>query len=524
MVSSVNAYRLAPRFFVLIALLLVLPRLCAAQDALPPVEGDDPSRYLADRLTEHLGAMDWGSGRVAILVEDGEVPLKIFGRNESAFMEPSALMQIVTASAALTLLGPDFRFKTELGYSGQIEKHKLTGNILVRGNGDPSIPDLLIKDPDDSWTLFDRWIKLLRKQGIKEVQGLVIGDGRAFDSKWQAPGWPMDQLGSASLPSVSALNFNQNCVDFFWHKGRKAGKNAEFAIFPVLPKYIYVASSVRLADQPRAGRRYERVRDGNLISAFGELPLKTEAHDRAAVEDPARFFAEAFKARLGERGIEVKGAANSASALSPGEISEQLTIVDTQPSPPLSLILSQMMRYDLALNAEVLFKTMGLKKSGVLGSFQTGTDAVEDFLTNLHLPGASRVIIDGSGRSSLNRLTALQITQILRRMLRSGEGPVFESLFPRAWDDGSLADRFRPVNLDDGKDKKSKKKTPKPAPKEAPAIWAKAGSSPNAECLAGWVRSRTGQRLVFAFIVNGSKAPQDILRRQLDELALDLTR
>ena len=50
-------------------------------------------------------------------------------------------MKLVTTAAALELLGPDYTFKTTVGYTGKLNKRfgTLKGNIIIHGGGDPAL-------------------------------------------------------------------------------------------------------------------------------------------------------------------------------------------------------------------------------------------------------------------------------------------------------------------------------------------------------------------------------------------------
>lgn len=536
----------------------------AAKDPTPALAfGETSYQRLGERFADLLSDMDWADGTVSILVQDADVPVKVFGLNEATPMEPGGIIQIATAAAALNRLGPDFRFTTTLGISGSVVKHELAGSVVIRGDGDPTLSALFLKDPlDDGYDQLDRWAKLIRKQKIRKITGTIIGDDRAFDGEWQAPGWPLARLGDPDLPSVSALNFNHNCVDIFWQKTKKIGASAECEIFPNLPKYVFLANKVKIEANAPLARQYSRERDSNVLAITGSLSPKTEAHDRAAIEDPARFFAETLKERLiSEYDVEVPGAAVSANKLSPAEIPQNVQVLGTIQSPPLVQILSDMMRYDLTLNAEVVFKTLGCKAGAKQGSFAAGADAVRAFIDDLHLPGSVWSFADGSGRSRIDRISPAQLLGLMRSMARQERGREFALLFPRAWEEGTLKDRFKPLKIelpqtldgeDAGKDQQDKAAADKKAGEEekekkkkelelarqrakeaekeeakesktAPQIWAKSGSAEGAESLAGYVNTRFGRRLAFAIMVNGSRLPREVLRAQIDALVLRLT-
>ena len=64
---------------------------------------------------------------------------KIFSLNPQYGLAPASTQKIFTAIAALSLLGEDFSYKTEIGYSGNINNGILNGDIIIKGYGDPTL-------------------------------------------------------------------------------------------------------------------------------------------------------------------------------------------------------------------------------------------------------------------------------------------------------------------------------------------------------------------------------------------------
>src|SRR6185369_6237359 len=62
----------------------------------------------------------------------------VFDKNSQVGLAPASTQKIITATTAFGLLGKDYRYKTELGYDGKIEKGVLKGNLYIIGNGDPT--------------------------------------------------------------------------------------------------------------------------------------------------------------------------------------------------------------------------------------------------------------------------------------------------------------------------------------------------------------------------------------------------
>ncbi len=81
---------------------------------------------------------------------------------------PASVMKLITTSAAIELLGPDYTFKTSIGYTGKISKffNILNGDIVIKGGGDPSLGSENFTDHYAGFT--DRWIAGIRKLQIRD--------------------------------------------------------------------------------------------------------------------------------------------------------------------------------------------------------------------------------------------------------------------------------------------------------------------------------------------------------------------
>ncbi len=491
---------------------------------------DNSFTALGARLEESIAQMDWGKGEVSLAVGDAALPINILSVDSSKPLLPGSAMQLLTAAAALDLLGPDFKFATELQLAGTQEKEIFKGSLIVRGGGDPTLSHRYAAPHDDPWDTFDRWAKLLKQRGIHTVEGGVIGDARLFDDQWLAPGWPDELRGMPGLPSVGALNFNHNCVEVDWQAESRIGDLAKYKVFPLIEKYTsYFSSTVRISENPNANRKYSRVPDGNLISASGELPAGASAREFAAIDDPGRYFAEAFKFRLQQQKISISG--NAASTARPGAgTSEGDVTLDVYFSPPLREILKFMLWHDSALEAEVLLKTFGSRATGgrERGGFSNGAAALNDWLDRQRQRDNLRVIADGSGRSSVDRISAGELVSVLRAIRQRELGKEFDNLLPQAGQ-GVLKDRLKDDRLA-LRIKRHWWQRTRETPREALPIWGMAseggGETPDKHhaALSGLARAANGHQVAFAFLVSDSKAPVATLRGQLEQLAIALTR
>jgi serine-type D-Ala-D-Ala carboxypeptidase/endopeptidase (penicillin-binding protein 4) len=132
------------------------------------------------------------TGALAVDLRTGEV---VFSANASRSLAPASAEKLAVSFAALRLLGPGFRFRTEVAGDGVLAGRVWRGNLFLVGHGDPTLDEgdlrLLARD--------------LAAWGIRRVTGRVVGDERHFDSRRDAPGWKPSYLGLESAP-LSALS------------------------------------------------------------------------------------------------------------------------------------------------------------------------------------------------------------------------------------------------------------------------------------------------------------------------------
>ena len=85
-------------------------------------------------------------------------------------MNPASTMKLVTTFAALELLGPDYRWKTEAYADGPIAGVTLDGNLVLKGYGDPKI----------TIEQFQALIAALRATGLRTIRGDLVLDRSYF--------------------------------------------------------------------------------------------------------------------------------------------------------------------------------------------------------------------------------------------------------------------------------------------------------------------------------------------------------
>jgi D-alanyl-D-alanine carboxypeptidase/D-alanyl-D-alanine-endopeptidase (penicillin-binding protein 4) len=129
---------------------------------------------------------------VAIDLRSGET---VYSQNSQRGLLPASAEKLSVAFTALHVLGPRFRFRTELVGKGARAGRTWKGDLFLVGYGDPTL------DRSD----LDRLARRFAATGMRRVAGRVLGDDTYFDARRAAPGWKPGYLGSESRP-LSALS------------------------------------------------------------------------------------------------------------------------------------------------------------------------------------------------------------------------------------------------------------------------------------------------------------------------------
>lgn len=487
-----------------LAVLMAAVVPASAVSSLPTQEGLDP-------LTEKIliALQESGLGRTTTLsvhVADLERGVSYVEINPDRAMVPASNMKLVTTAAALEILGPERTFTTSLEHRAPIESGVLTGDLTIRGGGDPSLGSRFRQDPNAVLGVLEDWAQELRKRGIRSIQGNIVGDGSRYEYQPHATGWEPLEFGEWYSAEVAALNYNENVVDVIWTPGRRPGEAARFQIRPETD-HITFSSSVRTGGSRsrQALIRYIRYADSNAIRARGVLPIETEKYDFAAIHDPALYTAKLFEETLVRRGIMVGGVATSRHRVSSrdGSTSAPITLASHE-SPPLSELINVINRRSQNLYAEVVLREIALA-SGQAGSFDGGSRAVVDWLVRNRLHRTGFLMIDGSGLSPLNRATTRQLVMLLRHMAQSPNEAMYRESLPVPGGEGTLRTRF------EGEDLAGFRAT----------LRAKTGFVDNAHALSGYVKNRRGTEYVFSIIVNDYDSRRTVAARDLvDQIAV----
>jgi D-alanyl-D-alanine carboxypeptidase/D-alanyl-D-alanine-endopeptidase (penicillin-binding protein 4) len=444
-----------------------VPRTTAGPTWSAPRGSEALAQAVGSALASHTRRGEWGAIIVSLTRGD-----TLFAQNADAMMQPASTMKMYTSAVALDRFGPDFTFRTPVLRDGQIGANgTLTGNLYLRGVGDPSLSSRFWHDDNP----MDVLAKQIADAGVKRVHGDIVADATAFDDKLVPDGWKTSYLGAAYAARVSALSLNENVV---WVVVQPNGKKAAVSLEPASTA-IPVESSVRLTGGSGGSISASRRPDGT-ISVRGSIGARSAPRKYSLVVDnPPLFTAGALRASLQKLGISADGPTRLAAT--PSSATEIAAVA----SPPLAQIIGEMDRESINVVAELLFRAAA-RSENQIGSAETGLANLRDFLTKkVGAPANVVDVADGSGLSQLDRVTPRSMVELLGFAHQADWGPVFHAALPVDGESGTLKRRAR--------------RTPARG-----NLHAKTGTTNTVAALGGYVTAKDGEVLAFSLVYNGT--------------------
>lgn len=437
-------------------------------------------------------------------------------------MVPASNMKLLTTGLALRTLGPQFRFETTLGYTGEIRDSTLFGDLYIIGGGDPTTGSKSdCAEPLNS--LFESWAGIIRKAGISSVRGRIIGDPRYFNCAPENSGWTFDDLGTNYGVGPTGLNFYENAQRFYVTPGPTVGSRPFLMPrYPDTPWMIYTNTASTGAPKTGNDLYYVNTTFGPYGELRGHFPIDRKGY---TLECSNRFGAYTcayyFFNFLSTHGISVSGGYGDVapqghirtdlmfsnigtSAPSPSEIRS----IGSTKSPALADIARDTNCESDNFYAETMLHTLG-RRLGGCAEYDSCIVVESQALRNmgLKLDNACQ-IFDGSGLSRKNYVSPDFFVRYLRAMASGSVSAPFKASLPIPGGKGTLEHRM------------------KDAPEAVKSrIHMKSGSMNGVVCFSGYIDSRDGNpshTIVFSLMTNNMTCSQRKIYEQLDEIILSL--
>ena len=458
--------------------------ISAPAPAPAPAAGPAPSEPVSRAMLRHaidsmVTQSEFRNSHLGVLIVDPERGDTLYSLNAGKLFMPASNMKIVTGATSLSQLGPEFTYRTDFAAGGRVVRDTLHGALIVTGRGDPTISDHMrgsamtpLYDVADS----------LKAHGIRTITGGLKSGVDVFPDTTIGFGWSWDDLGEDYGAGVDALYFNEG-FGLAIARGKPGKKPDTVETLPshTYPEVLMLPSSVHeMADTGELRLDFEESRSSFILRGKLKNAVDTLIY---VYPSQRKAYLEALREALISRQVAVPEQRMWLQrAPVPIRKAQPPTPLFTILSPPLREILPALEKPSQNQIAEILYKTLGLEKTGT-GSADSGRVVIERQLAAWGAQPDGYLIRDGSGLSRYDYLSPETIVRVLDKVRADTAFHVFYDALPIVGVDGSLEHRMRGTAA-------------------VGKVHAKTGSIANARSLSGYATTADNHTLIFSLLAN----------------------
>lgn len=484
---------------------VVLFCLLAACSQAPPPRAPQPATAtfagLADSIINRaLPETHWG-----IEVFDPASGRVLFEHNARRHFIPASNTKLVVTTVAMGTLGPEWRYQTPF-YVLRNAGDSIARGLLIVGQGDPTMSGRYHNG--DDFAVVKMLADSLHAKGIRRIAGDIIVDATRFTPETIHSSWEIGDLPWYYAASTSPFAIAEAALRMIVSPGAAPGAPASVSFVGAeFPRPV-----VLRAVTDTAGARstidvdFQAYPDTLIIT--GTLPLNRADSSWIAIPEQAGFAAQALRAELRRRGIDVTGVIHvardsltSRQLRAPFDTAAPLLVWT---SAPVKDIIAGILKPSQNWIAEQLLRTLGAQQHGE-GSWGRGLEVERRYLIDAAgIDSMAFSLRDGSGLSAQNLLTPHSLVQLLDHARRAPWGNDYRAALPYPGErGGTLSGRLQGLETQ---------------------VQAKTGTISNVATLSGYVRTNDGRDLIFSIFTNASGRPSAQTRNAIDALVQALVR
>jgi D-alanyl-D-alanine carboxypeptidase/D-alanyl-D-alanine-endopeptidase (penicillin-binding protein 4) len=391
-------------------------------------------------------------------------------------MNPASSIKLVTAYAALELLGPAYQWVTEAQTAGALSNGVLEGDLVLKGRGDPKL------------TLENFWLLLrgLRGRGLREIRGDLVLDRSYFAATDHDPARFDEQPTRPYNTGPDALLVNFKAVRLAFVPDSETHQ-VRIVAEPALPQ-VQIVNRLKLTNGP-CGDWVNRMKvdaqggsAATRLTFSGRYAASCGERERSySVLPHAHYVLGLFRELWRELGGSFSGTVRDGAA---GADARVLAAVE---SPPLAQVVRDMNKFSNNVMARQLYLTLGAEGAGEPATLEKADRVIREWLAGKGLSFPEMVLENGSGLSRVERISAQHLGQLLLASFRSPVMPEFIGSLPLAAMDGTMKKRLQDADV-------------------AGQAHIKTGSLTGVRSIAGFMLDAQGRRWVVVSIVNHSNA------------------
>ncbi len=407
----------------------------------------------AASINDALKDSDINNSAVSISVRDVESGKIVYELNSKKPMNPASTLKVVTLASSLDELGLNYEFTTAL--------YKNTDNELVLKLGaDPFLTSSGLK------TLF----KTAKDKNIIQPKLIKVDDTILDKTEW-GEGWQWDDDLNPLMPKFSSYNIDKNLLTVAVAP-TALGAPAEIKLTKFYPTtFMNLVTSGE--DSPLILSRNNSIAP-DVLTLEGSVSKQVEIS--FPINYPKRYFMLRLEDAVRSAKIDYYG------GIPPTVMQSENIYLVEKISTPISSAIKAILHDSDNLVAETVFKLAGGNYSGKSGSANSAVELLLKYCEKINVNSEDIRVVDGSGVSKNNLVTADFMTNFLAAQYRNDAE--YKNYLASAGE-GTLQNRM--LYLGD-------------------KLKAKTGTLADVSAITGYITANSGKVLAFDIMVNDAKS------------------
>ena len=389
---------------------------------------------------------------VSVSVKDTTTGKVVYRLNDKQPTMPASTLKLITLGASLDTLGYDYEFSTKL--------YKTTNN------------DLYLKLGADPF-LTSGGLNTLMEKAVKEKKitspKIIYIDDYIFDKTEWGEGWQWDDDLNPLMPKFSSYNIDKNLLSIIISP-TNPGSPAQIYTNKFYPITFMNLVTTGTANDIELNRNNSIA--PNILNISGTI--NKQITEEIPINNPKRYFI-----------LRLEDAIQSAKMDYYGGFPQKKTpttnvYLVAEIKHPISQAIKAILMDSNNFVAETVFKLAGAKLVNNTGSLQHSQEMLNAYFNKIGIDAQDIKIVDGSGVSKNNIITANFMTDYLVKQFKN---ETLKNSMPTAGE-GTLKNRM--LYFKDN-------------------LRAKTGTLSDVSGIAGYITSRSGKTYAFDIMINDPK-------------------
>lgn len=412
------------------------------------------------------------NANIGIVIKSLDKNKIVYQKKPDLLFTPASIMKNLTAISALSYLGPNYFFETEiLANDPVIKDGVLKHDMYLKFTGDPSLTHEHVKD----------LIRQLSSTGVQSISGDFYIDDSIFDHAYIGSGWMWEDLNFCYASPISPILIDKNCLTVKVTPGERDGEPTSFV---TLKDHVTITNNVITRNPARVGGNCKinlSASDDNSYLLSGCLKTNSKPIGISiAVRNIRSYAKDLILTELQNNSIYLQGMIKFKKM---PQNDDAIYVFARHRSAPLSELIRTMLKESDNTIADALYKKIGCAYFSKPAGWRDGFKAVKLILESQGGVAFDKMKMDdGSGLSHHNLITPNVMIHALTGVYRNKSlRKYFVDALPYAGVDGTLEHRMR--NLKN-------------------RVYAKTGNMGNVSSLAGFIDGKNKEKFAFVIIIN----------------------